>query len=81
MCYLNVNNLLSSFRTDTAVVLRRQKPLVIDDDRPMRRVSYLRATANENTLQGDSDMDNSPTSGTADTPENESAPTSQMLKR
>lgn len=62
-------------------MLRRQKPLAIDDDRPMRRVSYLRATANENSLQGDSDMDNSPTSGTADTPENESILIPQTLKR
>lgn len=63
--------------------MRRKKQTVSDDEeRPMRRVSYLRATANENSLQiqGDSDMDNSPMSAAADTPETD-IPITQLLKR
>lgn len=69
--------------TESAVVMRRQKQMTSDDeDRPMRRVSYLRATANENSLQlqGDSDMDNSPMSAPADTPDID-IPLTQLLKR
>lgn len=68
---------------ESAVVMRRQKQMTSDDeDRPMRRVSYLRATANENSLQlqHDSDMDNSPMSAPADTPDND-IPLTQLLKR
>lgn len=63
--------------------MRRQKQMTTDDeDRPMRRVSYLRATANENSLQlqHDSDMDNSPMSAPADTPDID-IPLTQLLKR
>lgn len=63
--------------------MRRKKQTVSDDEeRPMRRVSYLRATANENSLQiqGDSDMDNSPMSAAADTPDTD-IPITQLLKR
>lgn len=69
--------------TEPTVVMRRKKQIASDDeDRPMRRVSYLRATANENSLQlqGDSDMDNSPMSVPADTPETD-VPLTQLLKR
>ncbi|XP_037026187.1 rho GTPase-activating protein 21 isoform X7 [Bradysia coprophila] len=40
-----------------------------DEDRPVRRVSYLRATANENALTIDSDVDNSPMSAPPGTPD------------
>lgn len=46
----------------------------------MRRVSYLRATANENALQLDSDMDQSPVSQPPDTPETDEAG-NQALRR
>lgn len=67
-------------KTDTNQVTRRQKPLIEDDERPMRRVSYLRATANENALQLDSDMDQSPVSLPPDTPETDEAG-NQALRR
>lgn len=63
--------------------MRRHKSVIEDDDRPVRRVSYLRATANENSLQLlDSDMDNSPMSSVPPyTPETDVQPITQVLKR
>lgn len=63
--------------------MRRHKPVIEDDDRPVRRVSYLRATANEGSLQLlDSDMDNSPMSAPPYTPtETDVQPITQVLKR
>lgn len=68
--------------TDTSQVIRRQRTLTEEeeDERPMRRVSYLRATANETALQNENDMDQSPMGmppGTPDTDEN----ASQSLRR
>lgn len=71
--------------------MRRHKSVIEDDDRPVRRVSYLRATANEGSLQLlDSDMDNSPMSAPPYTPmsappytptETDVQPITQVLKR
>ena len=69
---------------DSNVVLRRHKSVIEDDERPVRRVSYLRATANESSLQQyleSSDLDNSPMSAAPDTPEVETVPVTQILKR
>lgn len=66
--------------TDTNVIMRRHKSIIEDDDRPVRRVSYLRATANENSLQLlDSDMDASP--APPYTPDADAPPITQILKR
>lgn len=40
-----------------------------DDERKMRRISYLKATANDMTFQIDSDLDNSPVSQAPETPD------------
>lgn len=49
-----------------------------DDDKPMRRVSYLRATANEGVFSAESDIDSSPASlqpeQEPETPELDEAP-------
>lgn len=72
------------FRSGANVIMRRHKSVVEtptdatattspDDDRPMRRVSYLRATANDSSLQmldsDDSESVQSPTAATT-TPAN-----------
>ncbi|XP_037026181.1 uncharacterized protein LOC119067372 isoform X2 [Bradysia coprophila] len=54
---------------DQNVIMRRHKSVAEDEDRPVRRVSYLRATANENALTIDSDVDNSPMSAPPGTPD------------
>lgn len=51
--------------TTTAEPVRlRPKPIqsLDDEDKPMRRVSYLRATANESNFNIESDFDSSPAS-------------------
>lgn len=40
-----------------------------DDERKMRRISYLKATANDMAFQIDSDLDNSPVSQAPETPD------------
>lgn len=69
------------FIVDANQVVRRQKPVIEDDDRPMRRVSYLRATANESALQIENDMDQSPMSIAPDTPDTDEPQSAQSLKR
>lgn len=63
--------------------MRRHKSVIEDDDRPVRRVSYLRATANENSLQLlDNEMDASPMSSAPPyTPDADAQPITQLLKR
>lgn len=65
--------------TDQNVVMRRHKSVAEDEDRPVRRVSYLRATANENALTIDSDVDNSPMSAPPGTPDD--LQITQILRR
>lgn len=59
--------------------MRRHKSVAEDEDRPVRRVSYLRATANENVLTIDSDLDNSPMSAPPGTPDD--LQITQILRR
>lgn len=65
--------------TDQNVIMRRHKSVAEDEDRPVRRVSYLRATANENALTIDSDLDNSPMSAPPGTPDD--LQITQILRR
>lgn len=55
--FLSFSNLsMDIYKTGSNAVVRRKKEIISDDeDRPMRRVSYLRATANENTLKDTED--------------------------
>lgn len=71
---------------DTSQVVLRQKTeqrnrhdqiMSDEEDRKTRRISYLRATANDI----DSDVDSSPVSQAPDTPDDESNINSQQLKR
>ncbi len=64
---------------DQNVIMRRHKSVAEDEDRPVRRVSYLRATANENALTIDSDLDNSPMSAPPGTPDD--LQITQILRR
>lgn len=68
---------------ETTQVVRRQRTLTEEeeDERPMRRVSYLRATANDSALHNENDMDQSPMSSLPPgTPETDEAAL-QILKR
>lgn len=42
---------VSNISATTTVVLRRQKHVGNNSDRPVRRISYLRATANDTSAQ------------------------------
>lgn len=69
-------------RLDPNIIMRRHKSVTDDDDRPMRRVSYLRATANENALPLDTDLDNiSPMSAIAPGTPDIEIPHIQVLRR
>lgn len=82
---LNINHTTKHHNTnfnrfaDQNVIMRRHKSVVEDEDRPVRRVSYLRATANENVLTIDSDLDNSPMSAPPGTPDD--LQITQILRR
>lgn len=52
-----------------------------DDERKMRRISYLKATANDMAFQIDSDLDNSPVSQAPETPDEQDPNANSQSKR
>ena len=52
-----------------------------DDERKMRRISYLKATANDMAFQIDSDLDNSPVSQAPETPDEQDPNANSQPKR
>lgn len=71
--FINRTDYLLYFTDSNNVVLRKKhnNHTMEEDERPMRRVSYLRATANDCAFNIDSDLDSSPLSQPPDTPDTE----------
>jgi hypothetical protein len=75
--------IIFSFADPPPVILRQKQSKIEEDERKTRRISYLRATANDNAFHMESDNEGSPMSLPPDTPDTEPDMTahSYTLKR